>query len=302
MNRRIYAVMMASAILLGLGSCSFVNKLSNKFTSKSEGAESSEVSQEAVLPHDREHIAAKKDLKMYTSEEIGKGMIKGDWAIETVNGKTAVGEKAPFLKFEPKEGMVYGNNGCNVLNGSYKYNATDSTLSFGNIATTMMMCSKQGITDYEINAALNATRYYSWEIKGSDYYLYLLDAGKRPVMSLMHQNFDFLNGTWTVTLINDKKVTNPDVQLVIDVPEGKVHGNTGCNILNGTLETDMDAANSISFNSLATTRMACPPGYNETEFLVALEEATTAKPISANEVIFLDDQGKQVMRLVRASI
>lgn len=302
MNRQIYTVMAASAIMLGLGSCSFINKVTHKDVTNNGNTESSEVSQEAVLPHDREHIAAKKEIKQYTSEEIGKGIIKGDWAIETVNGKDAIGEKAPFLKFEPKEGMVYGNNGCNVINGSYKYNAVDSTLTFGKMLSTMMMCSKQGITDFEINAALDATRYYSWEIKGSDYYLYLLDAGKRQVMSLMHQNFDFLNGSWTVTRINDKKVTNPDVQLVIDVPEGKVHGNTGCNILNGKLETDMDAANSISFNSIATTRMACPPEYNETEFLVALEEATTVKPISANEVIFLDDQGKHVMRLTRASI
>lgn len=169
------------------------------------------------------------------------------------------------------------------------------------MASTMMMCAKEGITDYEINQALGATRFYTWEIKGSDYYLYFLDSTKRQVMSLMHQNFDFLNGSWNVTRINDTKVNNPDVQLVIDVPEGKVHGNTGCNILNGSLETDMEAANSISFSAIATTRMACPAPNYETELLVALEEASTAKPISPNEVILLNSQGKQVLLLTRVT-
>lgn len=71
---------------------------------------------------------------------------------------------------------------------------------------------KEGITDYEINRALDATRFYTWEIKGDDYYLYFLDADKNKVMELMHQNFDFLNGAWNVTRINDTRVTNPDVQ------------------------------------------------------------------------------------------
>lgn len=300
MKKNILTLVLAAGIVTSLGSCSLFNKVTGK-TESTGVSEDKDVSQEAVLPHDRQHIAVRKELKTYTPEELGKGVVKGDWAIETVNGKNAVGEKAPFLKFVPSEKRVYGNNGCNVLNGSYEYNSADSTIRFSKMASTMMMCAKEGITDYEINIALEAVRYYTWKIKDSDYYLYLLDAGKHEVMSLMHQNFDFLNGSWTVTAINDKKINNPDVQLVIDVPEGKVHGNTGCNILNGAFETDMDAANSISFSALATTRMACPPENNETEFLVALEEASTAKPISPTGVILLDSQGKQVLRLTRQS-
>ncbi len=293
--------MLATGVAMSLGSCSLFYKVIGK-TDSVTADNGKDVSIEAVLPHDREHIAAKKELKTYTPEELKKGMVKGDWAIEKVNGKDAVGEKAPFLKFVPSEGRVYGNNGCNVLNGSYRYNPADSTISFSDMASTMMICVKEGITDYEINAALGAARYYTWEIKGSDYYIYLLDAGRRRVMSLMHQNFDFLNGSWQVTAVNEKKIDNPEMKLVIDVPESKVHGNTGCNILNGTFETDMEAANSISFSSIATTRMACPPPNDETELLVALEEASTAKPISPTEVILFDSQGKQVIRLSRISI
>ena len=262
---------------------------------------SKKVKQEAVLPHDRQKIANKDDIKTYTSEEIKKGVVKGDWAIETVNGKPAVGEKAPFLKFVPSEKTVYGNNGCNSLTGPYIYNPKDSTISFGDLASTMMLCSKEGITDFEINAALGQVKYYSWDVKDSDYYLYFYDSARKEVMSLMHQNFDFLNGTWVVRQIDDIAVNNPDMEMVIDVDEGKIHGNTGCNIYNGSLEIDMEQANSISFSAIGMTRMACPPDQenHETQLIVALEEASTAKPVSPSEVLLFDSQGKQVLKLVR---
>lgn len=308
MKKGLFTILLASASVITLASCNVIKDVSGKVTSffskptektHSPKSDSADVSQEVVLPHDREHIAAKTEQKTYTSQEIGRGVVKGDWAIEMVNGKEAVGETVPFIKFVPAERKIYGNNGCNVINGDYTYNAADSTIRFTNIAATMRFCSKQGITDYEINLALDAARYYTWEIKGNDYYLYLLDDVHRPIMGLMHQNFEFLNGTWNVTAINDTRIDNPDMQLVIDVPEGKIHGNTGCNILNGVLDTDMDAANSISFSAIATTRMACPAPNYETELLVALEEAASAKPVSAKEVILLDSSGNQVLKLIR---
>ena len=45
-------------------------------------------------------------------------------------------------------------------------------------------------------------------------------------MEMMHQNFQFLNGTWLVKEIDGQAVDVPDMKLVIDVDEGKLHGNT----------------------------------------------------------------------------
>lgn len=275
--------------LIPAGACSSLGK-----------KESQDVKKEAVLPTDREKIVQPVSA-VYTSEDLSKGVVKGDWAIETVNGKPAVGEKAPFLKFSPEEKKVYGNNGCNVLNANYRYNPADSTLSFSDFATTMMACGLEGITDYEVNAALAAAHYYTWRLNGDDYYLTLYDADRQPVMELMHQNFQFLNGTWAVKEIDGQSVNNPDMKLVIDVDEGKVHGNTGCNILNGSLETDMDAANSISFQGIALTRMACPEGSYETQFVMALEEAMRAKPLKNGRVELIDSEGKAVLLLERTS-
>ena len=259
-----------------------------------------DVKKESVLPTDRENIVQPVSA-VYTSFDIEKGIVKGDWAIETVNGNPAVGEKAPFLKFVPSEKRVYGNNGCNVINAEYNYNPADSTISFSYLSSTMRLCHKEGITDIEINQALDAVRYYSWSLNGDDYYMTFYNEDHEPVMELMHQNFQFLNGTWIVKEISGEKINVPNMKLVIDVDEAKLHGNTGCNVLNGSLEINMETANSISFQAISKTLMLCPDENYETRLLVALEEAMRAKPLKGDKVELLDSQNKPVLLLERTS-
>lgn len=278
-------------------SCNLIHK---NVTQKSVTQNGEDVRKEAVLPTDRENIVQPVSA-VYTSADLAKGIVKGDWAIEKVNGKDAVGEKAPFLKFVPGEGKVYGNNGCNVINADYQYNANDSTISFSYLSSTMMLCHKEGITDMEINRALDETRRYSWNLEGDDYYLTFYNEEGEPVMVLMHQNFQFLNGTWAVREINNEKVNVAGMKLVIDVEEGKIHGNTGCNVLNGSMEINMNSVNSISFQGIAKTMMLCPDMEYETQLCVALEEAMRAKALKGGKVEFFDSQDKRVLLLERTS-
>lgn len=286
-----------ASILMGaiLSSCSVFKK-----TSTPTAETGTDVIKESVLPSDRADIV-KEVSSVYTSEEISKGIVKGDWAIETVNGKPAIGEKAPYLKFVPAEGRMYGNNGCNVINAEYKYNPQDSTISFDYLNSTMMFCHKEGLTDTEINMALGATRYYSWSLQGDDFFITFYDEAHKPVMELMHQNFQFLNGTWSVKEISGESVDVPKMKLVIDVEEGKLHGNTGCNVINGSLEINMESANSISFQAISKTLMLCPDDSYEMPLLSALEEATKARPLKGGKVELLDNMGKVVLVLERSS-
>ena len=290
-----YAII--SLAVISLSSCSVFQK--NRSTTASK-EETTEVKKESVLPTDREDIVQPVSA-VYTSADISKGIVKGDWAIETVNGEPVVGEKAPFLKFVPAEGKVYGNNGCNVINAEYNYNPEDSTFTFSYLSSTMRLCHKEGLTDTQINMAMGATRYYSWELNGDDYYLTFYNESHQPVMGLMHQNFQFLNGTWLVKEISGEKVNVEKMKLVIDVEEGKIHGNTGCNVLNGSLEINMESANSISFQAISKTLMLCSDENYETQLLVALEEAMKAKPLKGDKVELLDSQGKTVLLLERTS-
>lgn len=227
--------------------------------------------------------------------------IGGDWAIETVMGKKAVGETVPFIKFAPDEKRIYGNNGCNVINAQYDINAAKGTISFSNLATTMMLCADTNITDAEVGQALGQAAKYSLDDGEPDKILTLYDAEGKAVMTLMHRDFHFLDGTWAVVAIDGEKVDIDGMKIALDVDEKHLHGNTGCNIINGELETDMDTPNAISFSKIGMTRMACPNSGWETRMTMALEEAVTAKRISKDEIEFIGSNGQQVMLLKRTS-
>lgn len=283
---------------LMLLSCNILKKSSDTSDDKSG---KSNVTKEVVLPQDRKALQVKADPKTYSPEEFAKGIIKGDWAIEEVYGETAVGEIAPYLKFSESEGKIYGNNGCNTINGTYHYTPKDSVLTFSNIAVTMRLCGKEGITDMAINRALNETRHYSLHESADGYVMNFYDNHGQRLMQLTHQNLDFLNGTWKVVAIDGEEVNIEKMKLVFDIDEHKIHGNTGCNVLNGNLETDMDTPNTFSFESIGVTMMMCPDIEYQTAMLVALEDACRAKPINKNQVILLNSSGDNVLTLERTS-
>lgn len=287
----------AAMAVMSLGSCSLYNDVKDKIFGKKEQA----VRKEVVLPQDREAILVKTDPKMYSPEEFSRGVIKGDWAIESAYGQEAVGRTAPYLKFAQDEHRIYGNNGCNTINGKYEYNPADSTLVFSDVIVTMMLCAEEGITDYLINQALNETRRYELEDVADGYLMNFYDEQGKAIMKLTHQNLDFLNGTWKVVAIDGEDIDVENMKLVFDVDEHKVHGNTGCNVLNGRLETDMDQPNTFSFESIAVTMMLCPQMQYQSAMLVALEEASRAKPIDKDRVQLLDDSGRAVITLQRTS-
>lgn len=258
------------------------------------------VKAEAQLPSDRETVVT-KNTEAYRSQALERGEIGGYWAISQVAGKKAVGEEPPYLKFDIAGSKVYGNNGCNTLNSDYKANPADSTLRFTNTVTTMRACATEGLSEIDINLALANTAYYTWDRRGLLYTVTLLSDSHQPLMTLVHQDYEFLNGTWTVVSMGGKPIDNPDIKLVIDVEEQKLHGNTGCNILNGTLTTDMLEAGAVSFTNMSTTRMMCPDLEQETELLVALEEVTEARPVDARTVDLLDIHGTVILTLRRVS-
>ncbi len=257
------------------------------------------VKTEAQLPSDRETVTTPASNAEYRSKALEHGAIGGYWAIAEVGGKKAVGEEPPYLKFETETHRVYGNNGCNVLNGSYTSNPADSTLSFSELATTMRLCATEGLSETDINQALGFTRHYTWSRENLLYKVTLLSADYKPLMTLVHQNYEFLNGTWTVSALGRTPVDKPDIKLVIDVEEQKIHGNTGCNILNGSLIPDMLSPGALTFTNLSTTRMMCPDIELETSLLVALEEVTVARPVNTASVDLLDAQGQCILTLRR---
>ena len=158
------------------------------------------------------------------------------------------------------------------------------------------------VTYFSSFEALGLTEKFSVE-KGNDdeSVMRFFDAGGKEVMTLMHRDFHFLDGTWAVTAIDGEKVDVEGMKVALDVDEKRLHGNTGCNIINGELETDMDAANSISFSKIGMTRMACPDSGWETRMMMALEEAVTARKACPDEIELIGSNGRQVMLLKKTN-
>ena len=163
--------------------------------------------------------------------------------------------------------------------------------------STMMACAD---APYEqaINLALDATQSFDITKKGHEYYLELRDNHGNNLMTLRKHNMDFLNGNWQITSVNGKAVSGDDATLFIDINELKVHGNTGCNLLNGSLFINPDKSNAIDFSNLASTRMMCPNMEQESAILLALEETVTAIQGSKNNVMLLNSAGKELMTLM----
>ena len=93
----------------------------------------------------------------------------------------------------------------------------------------------------------------------------LCNASNRPVVILAKKAADVkvadLQGEWKITDVNGEAVpTGMEKQpfIAFDVKEQRVHGNAGCNLINGGFKTEEGNALSISFPGMASTMMACP--------------------------------------------
>lgn len=227
------------------------------------------------------------------SENLG-----GEWTIYTVGGNKVTGENRPYINFSMDDHRIYGSNGCNIINGDFA-TPSGTSLKISNVISTMMACPDAKF-EQAINKGLDAVRSYSIVKKGHEFYLDLKNSNGVTVMTLRKHNMDFLNGTWEVKSINGKEYNNPDMEMVIDIQEQKLHGNSGCNIMNGSLSINPDKSNSIQFLDIATTRMMCPEANMkaETALLVALESVEYAKK-GKNDTVIMSDKNDQPIIILK---
>ena len=226
----------------------------------------------------------------------------GEWTIYMVGGKKVTGENRPYINFSMDDHRIYGSNSCNIINGDFA-TASGSSLKISNVISTMMACPDAPF-EQAINSGLDAVRSYSITKKGHELYLDLKNSNGITVMTLRKHNMDFLNGTWQVKTINGKEYNNPDMEMVIDIQEQKLHGNSGCNIMNGSLSINPDKSNSIQFLDIATTRMMCPEANMkaETALLVALESVEYAKAGKNGTVIMSDKNDQPIIVLKKVEV
>ena len=132
--------------------------------------------------------------------------------------------------------------------------------------------------------------------------LHLINAKGHTVMTLRRQNLDFVNGAWTVKEIHGSPTIDKNVRIVIDTEQQKIHGSTGCNIVNGDIYIDTTKDRAIQFQQLVSTRKMCADMKTETALLVALEETYFCEKTSSSEIKLIDENGDVVVVLTRLDL
>lgn len=112
-------------------------------------------------------------------------------------------------------------------------------------------------------------------------------------------NVDQLHDIWALESINgepfvmDDQTRNYPV-IEIYTQENRIHGNTGCNTINGTIKIDN---NKINFSKLMVTQMACP-GDLEYRLLSAFEVIDNYKVENLRLYLYEGEKEKLVFRKV----
>lgn len=269
---------------LATTSCSLLDKITSK-TPKTPVAEQTAVPSAAPV---QESPTSLKPLE-------------GEWSIIEVLGQEVVvnGENHPKLTLTPKgDGMleVIGFNGCNYLNGVWNIRG-NHIIPAGELISSLRACHDAPY-EFSVNQALGQAENYTVTDASN---MTLKSVSGKEVMKLRKRGLAFLNGAWKVTSIDGEPVT-AKIYMVLDIDEKKVHGNAGCNLMNGEIVVNLDKGDGIEFRNLVTTRMSCPDMAAERQFLLAMENvATVDKGDNEDTAALLDSSAKPVVTLVRLS-
>lgn len=308
MNTSLFKILACGGIIALVSSCSVFNgnKKSSTTISGSQ-AQTTQPTQPAtpatpsLTPEKETPAAAQKlpqSMKSAFSRDLG-----GQWTIMQVASKTIErDEDMPYIIFEPSTARFYASNGCNTLNGSYEVNDKDNTVTFHNILSTLRLCPDVNF-DNDINAVVTENVPVALKMKevGSETFLEFISSSGKVLMSARRGNLEFLNGQWDVESISGLDKLDTPAAVFFDIAEKKLHGNTGCNIVNGNIYLDHRRSNAVDFSNMITTRMACPYDKQQTAFLVALEEAETAISDGTDRVMLLGTDGRILMTLKKAA-
>lgn len=225
----------------------------------------------------------------------------GEWDIVMLRNKKKVYtlERAYLYLDFAGGNKVYGNNGCNTINGSFQLSGNN--LKFNDFISTSESCHNV-TSEKTIMHALSDTRRFTLETQYNAQYLNLLNSKGNVVLVLKRHNLDVLNGAWLIKEIDSENVSARGMRVVIDAVMQTIHGDTGCNIINGVITLDPSKDMAIQFEDLHSAEHGCETIDSETALLLALEKTESCKRINQHEMALLDNKGNIVIVLQRIDL
>ena len=216
------------------------------------------------------------------------------------------------------DGQANGAAGCNTYNGTYTL--TGETLTFGPLATTMMMCPEPIMKQEQAYLAMLANP--STVKQETDRLTLTFDGGKtifkykstgtagaaapvQPSTQPAVQPVPVTNlasTSWKLATVETAGASNTPLagsEITLDFSaDGQVSGSAGCNRYNGPYKLEGDQ---ITIGLLATTMMMCPDDVmaQEQGYLNLLQTPGTAAKQGDNLVLALDD-GRTILNYTPA--
>ena len=225
----------------------------------------------------------------------------GEWDIVMLNKKKKVytmDRAYLYLDFAGGN-KVYGCNGCNTINGTFQLSGNN--IKFNDFISTGESC-RNVTNEKSIMHALADTRRFTLESQYNAQYLNLMNSKGNVVLVLKRHNLDAMNGPWLVKEINSENVSDLNMRLVVDAVMQTIHGNSGCNIINGIITLDPTKDMAIQFEDLVSDEHDCEEIEYETALLLALESTVSCKRINQHEMALLDNKGNIVIVLQRINL
>ena len=241
-----------------------------------------------------------------TKNAASTSALSGEWDIIEINGTAVVpapGQDFPYVGFDATSGRVYGSTGCNRLTGTFDTSAKPGKLELGQVGSTRMMCPDM-VNEKNVLAALAQVRKF--KVLDDRQVALCGKSVKRPVMVLQQRAPEVtvadLEGRWNI--VKAMSLTIPEGMenapfLEFDTQKRRLHGNAGCNIINGGYETDESNASAISFPKVISTMMACSDMTVERGVLQALNSIKSFGKLENGNVGFYDENGSLVLVLVK---
>jgi heat shock protein HslJ len=192
------------------------------------------------------------------------------------------------------DGTVQVRADCNTGTGSYTVEG--NTLTFGpNFAMTRAMCPP-GSLDTKFMQSLVGARTYKVEgnnlaiglVADSGTMLFTGAASSASSAGLVGPKWYWVG---TQSQVDPVKVAQPIKYTLEFLSSGTVNVKADCNTGSGTYKVEGDH---ITFGPIGMTRMACPPGSQDTQFLQGLSAVRTFN-VDGNNMMFVLNNGSSML-------
>lgn len=226
--------------------------------------------------------------------------ITGEWNVVSVEGKQVTGN--PYIGFDTENGRLYGNAGCNRIMGGFEIDSVNpGHIGLTNVASTRMMCPDME-TEQKVLEALNEVTGFKSSATGVE----LTDKDGKVLISLEKReapavSVNDINGEWKIYKVEGAAVEVADKTpfLSFNVAENAVHGNGGCNIINGSFSQEEGNPSSLKFGHMISTMMAGPGMEIERKVLTAMNKVASFVLNEDGTLSLMDAENNEVLLLVK---